>query len=821
MDPQKVRQLYELAMARPAGERTVFLLFQCGGDDALRARVQALLDTGLPPPRDPAAILEHAKTLPLDERAAYIWSQCDGSEELYHKIANQLSWGPATPAAGPSPAQPAEPAATPDNRHAQMRRIFDAALTLPVAQRHEYIRSACGGDESLRMELSALLQANDDAGTFLLSPAQAQSQAQITIGPYRVIRELGRGGMGVVYLGMRDDGTFRKAVALKVLLGDRVSQDFLRRFRERQTLANLDHPYIARILDGGDLPDGMPYYVMDYIEGLPLDDYCDQNKLSTTGRIKLFQKICEAVDYLHSHRVVHRDLKPANILVSNDGTPKLLDFGIAKQQGNPELTAAQDRLLTPGYASPEQITGAPVTPSSDIYTLGVILYFLLTGQLPYDDPHAKVANILAGIDPPRPSTRIRNDLQRAAETTRQIRKRIIGDLDNIVLMALRRDPAERYASAKELAEDLQRFLDGHSVLARRNSILERSLKFVKRNRVPVGIAAMLVLALGLGTWQTLQARMLANRAEEREAQIRSLLDLIDSASTGKTSGNSGATPSRTPGISASGSRIEQVRQLRRLFQNDLPAAMSLRPGFTPQRQQLLTRGLQILESIRPYCAQDPDLALETAATYQQIGTLQDNPQFGNLNAALGSFNHAIVLFNSVSGGNPSDPRVQGQVAFLAGRIRALGGSVPVFVAAPALSRTPIAAPATETARIPAAPALPQLEPAAPASRRDDPIAIPEPSAQSPSQSDYSEIKERLISVTAKVQIAEDSIEPVRRNVAAQGHTLHPDLLAAMSRMRMAIDTARKEIGRNDWASAQSSLNIAEANANRVLKFVGR
>jgi serine/threonine protein kinase len=807
-----LRDVFARAMALPAQQREAFIRRACAADAQMGDELLAALPKPEPsePKPDRATIMRdiysRTMTLPAEQREAFVQQACQGDPQMFNEIVNALP--------KPEPPQPAE------DRFAQMRKIFDSAMTKPIEQRDAFLRFACGGDESMRSELSALVRAQADAGTFLQTPAQAQAQATQTIGPYRIIRELGRGGMGVVYLGMRDDGAFRKAVALKVLRGDQVTQDFLRRFREeRQTLANLDHPYIARILDGGDLPDGMPYYVMDFIEGLPLDEYCDKNKLSITDRIKLFQKMCEAVDYLHTNRVVHRDLKPANILVGNDGAPKLLDFGIAKQQGNPDLTAAQERLLTPGYASPEQIYGGQVTGLSDIYTLGVILYFMLTGQLPYDDPHAKVANIMAGIDPPKPSTRIREDLQRTPETTQQLRKRIIGDLDNIVLMALRRDPNERYATARELAEDLQRYLDGRSVLARKDSIVERGMKFVRRNRIPVSIAAVLFLALGFGTWQTLQARMLASRAEEREAQIRGLLDLLDASGRPQPNRPGGAAPppqGLNPGGGATGNRIDQVRRLRRAFETDFAAAWSARPGFTPERQQLMDRSIRYLDSMRPYCAQDPDLAIEVASAYQQIGLYQDNPQYGNRNAAVGTFNNAILLLNGVAGGNPNDPRVQGQMMFLVGRVRALGGSIPVYASMPMGGQVLQPQP-----QQPVEPRRAPVEAAPPPPRETIPEIQPPPSNTAATRQEYNDLKERLITVTSKIQIAEDSIAPIKQNVAAQGHTLHPDVLAAMTRMHMALDTAKREIAQNDWESARSSLNIAEANANRVLKFIGR
>ena len=321
---------------------------------------------------------------------------------------------------------------------------------LAPEQREDAVRQACAGREDLIDVALQMLKSGQ-------SPTKTMPQARNVqmIGSYRILRELGKGGMGVVYLAVRDDGAFRKNVAIKLLRGDAVSAEFIERFRnERQVLANLDHPNIARILDGGDTTDSMPYYVMEYVEGRPLDRYCDEEKLSLNDRLRLFQKLCGAIHYLHLNQVIHRDLKPANILVSNEGVVKLLDFGIAKQLGpaSLELTTADGTPLTPAYASPEQFTGR-ADARSDIYTLGVILYLILTGHLPDQ----------ATVKPPSDS--VRDDFQRTAETTKQLKKRILGDLDKVVLKSINRESRLRYGSALEFSEDIDRFLSGQPVLA--------------------------------------------------------------------------------------------------------------------------------------------------------------------------------------------------------------------------------------------------------------------------------------------------------------------------------------------------------------------
>jgi serine/threonine protein kinase len=332
-----------------------------------------------------------------------------------------------------------------------LEQLIGAASGVAPAEREAYIRQACGERTDLAEAALARFQAPIPTKTIPMPASNAQM-----IGPYRVLRELGKGGMGVVYLAVRDDGAFRKNVAIKLLRGDAVTREFVERFRnERQVLANFDHPNIARILDGGDTVDGMPYYVMEYVEGRPIDRYCDEEKLGLNERLRLYQKLIAAVHYLHQNHVVHRDLKPSNVLVASDGTVKLLDFGIAKQLGpaSMELTTAEGTPLTPAYASPEQFTGRADT-KSDIYTLGVILYLILTGRVP-DQATTKP-----------PSEMVREDYQRTQETTKQLKKRILGDLDMVVLKAMAREPRGRYATAQEFSEDLERFLQGQPVLAR-------------------------------------------------------------------------------------------------------------------------------------------------------------------------------------------------------------------------------------------------------------------------------------------------------------------------------------------------------------------
>jgi eukaryotic-like serine/threonine-protein kinase len=384
--------------------------------------------------------------------------------------------------------------------------LLQSALDREPSRRASFLDEACAGDHALRQHVEALLEADREASDFLERPAIEAGTAPATepasqslvgrrIGAYRVVRELGRGGMGAVYLAERADEQFRKQVAIKLVKQGVDSDAILHRFRgERQILASLDHPNIATLLDAGTTDDGLSYFVMEYVEGQPIDVYCTTHRLSTRERLHLFGLVCAAVQHAHEHRVVHRDLKPRNILVTEEGVPKLLDFGIAK------LLAAEDagimanattvglRPMTPAYASPEQVRGEPVTPLSDVFALGLLLYELLTERRPYQvagDTPADIARAICEEEAEKPSTTVRS---------------LAGDLDKIVLMALRKEPSRRYPSVAQFANDLRSYLEGRPVLARRDSLSYRAAKFVTRNKAAVvsAVAAVMVTVAALG-----------------------------------------------------------------------------------------------------------------------------------------------------------------------------------------------------------------------------------------------------------------------------------------------------------------------------------
>jgi eukaryotic-like serine/threonine-protein kinase len=359
------------------------------------------------------------------------------------------------------------------------------------------------------------------------------------IGPYRVLRTLGTGGMGEVYLAERADAQFEQQVAIKVVHGGDLGGSMHSRLKlERQILAQLEHPNIAHLTDGGSLPDGRAYIVMEYVDGIAIDVYCDSNRLDVAARLKLFQTVCAAVHYAHQNLIVHRDLKPSNILVTEAGVPKLLDFGIAKllderqaRQYTLAVTQADIRIMTPDHASPEQVRGQPITTSSDVYVLGVLLYKLLAGTGPFVIASVRLSEIERAIcerDPRPPSQAVHTDDSQESRSIagargtipKRLARTLTGDLDNIVLKAMRKEPERRYASAQQMASDIQRYLEGRPVIARRDTWSYRSSKFVRRHWLPVtagGAAVCLVLAFAATTYRQ-SLRIAAER--DRVAQQR-------------------------------------------------------------------------------------------------------------------------------------------------------------------------------------------------------------------------------------------------------------------------------------------------------------
>jgi serine/threonine protein kinase len=427
-------------------------------------------------------------------------------------------------------------------RWRRVKEAFQAALERAPEARASFLDDTCRGDLELRREVESLLTAREEAGGFLSDPAQAlpgdPNLEGCRLGPYQVLEKIGHGGMGVVHRGVRDDDVFRKVVALK-FVGGSAGPEHLRRFtQERQILARLQHPNIATILDGGMSEEGRPYLVMEYVEGKPIDAYCAQRQLGTRQRLVMFRAVCDAVHYAHQNLVVHRDLKPHNILVTAEGQPKLLDFGIARMLAagvDPDQapTATLLPIMTPEYASPEQVRGEPITTGSDVYSLGVLLYQLLTGRLPYEvkkDSLEQIVRAVCETEPQPPSLAVLATLRPGETAPPAPASDLRGDLDTIVLKALRKEPARRYSSVLELSEDLRRHLEGRPVSARKDTLRYRAARFVRRNRVPVAAAAVLVASLASGLvatlWQAQRAREERDRAERARARAEALVDFM-------------------------------------------------------------------------------------------------------------------------------------------------------------------------------------------------------------------------------------------------------------------------------------------------------
>ena len=491
-------------------------------------------------------------------------------------------------------------------------------------------------DDSPNLEGTTALLA--DAPTLGLSEEeQAELLREPDIGPYRIIRRIGQGGMGAVYLAARADDQYQKQVAIKLVRTGMASEFVVRRFLgERQILASLDHPNIARLLDGGTTADGWPYFVMEYIEGKPINQYCDDHKLSTVERLKLFQIVCSAVHYAHQNLVIHRDIKPSNILVTEDGTPKLLDFGIAKLL-NPdggdhtaEQTATAAGMMTPVYASPEQIRGQSVTTASDVYSLGVLLYQLLTGHRPYrltSQLAHEIVNAILEQEPEKPSAAIsRTETLPDANGTGgkkitpemvshtrdgqvdKLRRKLSGDVDNIVLKAMRKETERRYSSVDQFSNDISRHLEGRPVIARKDTLLYRSAKFVKRNKAAM-LAAVLILI-------TLVGGIVATNIERARAERR----------------------------------FNDVRKLANSFMFEFHDAIENLPGSTPARELLVTRALEYLDGLAQESGDDMSLQRELATAYQKVGDVQGNPLDSNLGdsaGALESYRKSIAIREAI------------------------------------------------------------------------------------------------------------------------------------------------------------------------------
>lgn len=439
----------------------------------------------------------------------------------------------------------------------KIKEVLQSALELDSQARQTFLDSECAGQVSVRREVESLLQSDEQDQAFLEEPAVIDAADVVAstssaawvgrrLGPYQLLEKIGEGGMGDVYRAVRADGMYDKQTAIKLIHSGLSTDFFLSRFKnERQILATLEHPNIARLLDGGVTENGMPYVVLEFVEGVPIDEYCARRDLSITDRLKLFRTVCSAVQYAHRNLVVHRDLKPGNILVTEDGIPKLLDFGIAKilnpqqEQTEEDRTLTVMRVMTPDFASPEQVRGDPITTSSDVYSLGVILYVLLTGRRPYHvsstAPH-EIIKAICDTDPEKPSTAVSRaekpkkavKLESAASgragtepkaKRKKLTRELAGDLDNIILKALRKEPDRRYTTLEQFSEDVRRHLENLPILALKSTVNYRFRKYVLRHRLGVATAgSLLAMLIAFAVVQAVQLRRIT-RERDRANRI--------------------------------------------------------------------------------------------------------------------------------------------------------------------------------------------------------------------------------------------------------------------------------------------------------------
>ncbi|HEY8560239.1 MAG TPA: protein kinase [Pyrinomonadaceae bacterium] len=532
----------------------------------------------------------------------------------------------------------------------RIKAIFNEAVELAPAAQASFLDSQTSADAEILAEVRNLLAAerkNDFADPIagvahLWQAEEAEELVGTRIGDYKILREIGRGGMGVVFEAVREKADFSQRVALKILKRGMDSDQMLRRFRhERQILAALEHPNIARLLDGGRTDDNLPYFAMEFVEGKPLDEFCDAQNLNIQERLRLFLQACAAVSFAHSRLIVHRDLKPSNIFVTADGTVKLLDFGIAKilsPDGDPQhQTVTALGMMTPAYASPEQIRGEIVSTSSDIYSLGLVLYELLTGAPAYrfsSNRPDEIAKIICEAEPPRPSSvvggqwsvvgkktgnrkpRTTNVRQTNPKSKIQNPKSLRGDLDNIILKALRKEPARRYASVEQFAGDVARHLEGLPVIARPDTLSYRFEKFVSRNRVPVvaGLLFFLSLIGGIAAtgWQAVRA--------ERERKLAA-------------------------------KRFDQVRELANNVVFKYHDEIKDLQGATRVREMIVADALKYLDNLQAESAGDAELTRELAQAYMRVGSVQGGAYQANLGDSRGaadSYEKAIHLLEPLS-----------------------------------------------------------------------------------------------------------------------------------------------------------------------------
>ncbi len=521
------------------------------------------------------------------------------------------------------------------DRWQKLKDIFTEAIELAPESRHVYLSQLRINDKTLSDELAELIASEEESEEFLKKPFEinfdlpsVQNYIGARIGNYKITREIGRGGMGAVFEATRQDDEFEQKVAVKLTDNSFLSDEFRRRFNnERQILAALEHPNIVRLFDGGILPNQTPYFVMEYVEGVSLKNYCRENAIDLEEKLDLFLQVCAAVTYAHQKLIVHRDLKPSNILVTENGQVKLLDFGIAKTLDKAAQTQTANAPHTPAYASPEQIKGESSSTLSDVYSLGIILYELLTEKSPaqiYQTSEFGLPQAICETNPKSPSAEMQKE-----KTKSKNPKPLKGDLDNIVLKALRKEKEQRYASVERFADDIGNYLNGLPVQAHPQSFVYRASKFIKRNRLTVSLAAMAILLIISGVvaalWQSFEARKQQQIAEQRFAQVRKIANSL-------------------------------------IF--DYHDEIAKLEGSTKLREKLVVDAVGYLDAIAQSSKNDTELMKETALAYRKIGDVQGAPYVGNLgkhDEALKNYKNSVSLLEKAVAQDQSDDALKDEL----------------------------------------------------------------------------------------------------------------------------------------------------------------
>ncbi len=588
-------------------------------------------------------------------------------------------------------------------RFQQIRRAFESIADLRPQQRTSILTDVRKNDAELANEVESLIAAYDRREGFIERPIanlhqvvapkeQEPDLAGAVIGSYEIVREIGRGGMGTVYEGVRVDGTFVKRVAIKIIRATVLTETVRERFAtERQIVAGLDHPGIARILDGGTTEEGRPYFVMEYVDGVRIDRYCQPQQLNIDDKLELFLKVCDAVKYAHDHLIVHRDIKPGNILVTADGDVKLLDFGIAKMLSEPPPAASAKStsaaFLTPEYASPEQILGKPVTTATDVYLLGVMLYELLAGVHPIQGKRDYSHEIMTAIceqEPVKPSAAASPGIRRGYTEDRKTRDRLKGDLDHIVLMALRKDPRLRYSSVEQFRDDIVRFRSGMPVTAQGDRLGYRATKFVWRNWIPVGAAALVVMSLTVGIVVSVsQARQARQAQRTAEQQRQFALDQQSEAERERQHATAQETLTRQKAAEAlfqrgradverdrAEKRYGELRSLVTTLLFDLHDGIHDLAGSAPARRLVLSKAQQYLEALSKETGNDLRLQRELATAYLKTGDLFHDAGGGiaSERESLRNYQRALELRKAIAQQSPSPREAQRDLAFITSKV---------------------------------------------------------------------------------------------------------------------------------------------------------